>query len=102
MHAPEVRGSPASACVFRGVTGARSPGMAGTPKGRQGWEGTLILEAREVREGQCFRRLIGGQGAAWIGGRDWNLLITQVSGVPQLHFRTNLPELGGRAGGVGA
>lgn len=45
---------------------------------------------------------MGGQGAAWIGGGDWNVLITQVSGVPHLHFRANPPELGGRAGGVGA
>lgn len=31
--------------IFRGVTEAKSPGMAGTPERRLGEEGTFILEA---------------------------------------------------------
>lgn len=65
MHAPGVRGSPAS--VFRGVTKARSPGMTGTPVGRQGWEGTHSRGEGGQGRGQCFRRLIGGGGLGGAG-----------------------------------
>lgn len=90
-------------CVsqFRGVTDIRCPRVAGTPEGRQGCKETLILEARDVRGGCCFRRLIRRQGAAWIGRRDWNVLITEVSGVPQVRFRIDLSMPGGRVWGLG-
>lgn len=104
MHAPGDRGSggsPASACVFRGVTEARSPGMAGTSARRQCWEETFTVEAREVREREYLRRVIGRQRTAWVGGRDWNLFVN-TGGVPQLHLRAIAPVLGGRAGGDGA
>ena len=50
---PGFRGSAASACVFRGVTEARSPGMAGTSARRQCWEETLTVSQGDK----------GGQGA---------------------------------------
>ena len=50
---PGFRGSAASACVFRGVTEARSPGMAGTSARRQCREETLTVSQGDK----------GGQGA---------------------------------------
>lgn len=49
---PGFRGSAASACVFRGVTEARSPGMAGTSARRQCWEETLTVSSQGDKGGR--------------------------------------------------